>query len=169
MTKTTEIVNKVLAQIAEKVEAECKIIKSDIETYSSNLNIEFVQVSHKVRSIANDLRNDPTFSNVADNLNKTLKIAEANRFKDPARNAKSTYTQLTAAKADAMVRHLSDALDTSKRLGSANLQERLNALKPSLDTLSNNKSAIMSNLQRLKRIENRVESNQKTITKPPSI
>ena len=109
-------------QELNQVAMQKEVIRSDIQTYSTNLKLEFALLSQKVRAISNDLRNDPNFSQVSEDLSKAQRIVEATRFKDPERQSKATYEQLTAAKADAAVRHLRSAIDTAKKTGAGRLK-----------------------------------------------
>ena len=120
MTTTNDILSK------EKMRIE--MIKSDIDTYHGNLKMEFNNVTRKITSMVNDIKNDAAFSHVRNDLESAYKISKATRFKDVERQNNTTFEKLYVAKAAAMVKHIENSIDKAKRYGSSELQEKSNHL-----------------------------------------
>ena len=154
---------------ATKANIQREMIKSDIETYHGNLKLEFSNVARKITAMVGDIKNDPHFSYVRDDLEKAYKVAKATRFKDKEREHRSTYEKLSVAKASAVVNALEKAIDQSKRHGSASLQEKVKTLIPSVDILRNNGKALQSNMNRLHGAEKTAQNISGSASKPPRI
>ena len=161
MTTTNDILSK------EKMRIE--MIKSDIDTYHGNLKMEFNNVTRKITSMVNDIKNDAAFSHVRNDLESAYKISKATRFKNVERQNNTTFEKLSVAKAAAMVKHIENSIDKAKRYGSSELQEKIKSLTPSVDILKNNGKALESNLHRLHGVEANASSISASVSKPPSI